>query len=262
MEMVAASKLRRFEDLFARAKPGADFLERLTRNLLSGLGGYLHPLITERPVTKSTLIVATSDTGLCGTYNSNVLHETLRFLRENPARPVEIIAVGKFGLNSLTHQGARIYRGFTELRLSNFEAMSLEVARHAKEQFLHGETDEVLLVYTHYVSRATHVPRIARYLPLARPAAKQEQKIEYILEPDAETVLAKVLPRFLDLTMKLALIEASLSEQIARMLAMKQATDNAEEMIDDLTLLRNKLRQAAITKELIEVVSGARALVH
>lgn len=260
MEMVAAAKLRRFEDLLTKARESAYFLEKLLKNLLKDVASYTHPLFGAKDGTgKIVLVVATSDTGLCGTYNSNLLHAANAFLKEHAGREVEIVTIGKTGLNYFRRIGQKTGLSFNEIRTSNFEATVFEITEHLKKSFLESHVDEVYLLYTQYISKSNYKPRVEKFLNLEKTAEESGERVGYILEPSAERIFDELLPRFLLTKVRTVLLEAFLSEQLSRMVAMRQATDNAVEMIEDLTLLRNKLRQASITKELIEVVSGAKA---
>ena len=260
MEMVAAAKLRRFEDLLTKARESAYFLEKLLKNLLKDVASYSHPLFEAKDGKgKVALVVATSDTGLCGTYNSNLLHAANAFLKENAGREVEIVTVGKTGLNYFRRIGQKTGLSFNEIRISNFESTVQEITEHLTQGFLGSRFDEVYLLYTQYISKSNYKPRVEKFLNLEKTAEEAGEKVGYILEPSADRVFEGLLPRFLLTKVRTVLLEVFLSEQLSRMVAMRQATDNAVEMIEDLTLLRNKLRQASITKELIEVVSGAKA---
>ncbi|MBI4550470.1 MAG: ATP synthase F1 subunit gamma [Candidatus Omnitrophica bacterium] len=269
MEMVAAAKLRRFEDLLARARESADFLENLLGRLLADVRDYDHPLFRAVPEPKRfALLVVASDTGLCGTYNANVLARAAAFLKDRSqsgkggasAPSVEVVPVGKNAVNYFRRLGHEVKASFVENRLSNFEATAEHAAEHLKDRFLAGAVDEVYLLYTKYVSKAQYGPKLEKFLNLEKSGAEGKPGPGYILEPDAGRIFDALLPKFLWSKIRAVLLESFLSEQLSRMMAMRQATDNAAEMIEEMTLLRNKLRQAAITKELIEVVSGAKAL--
>lgn len=261
MEMIAAAKLKRFEDFLTKARASAHFLERLLKNLLGDVSNTQHPLFEKREkVEKVALVLVTSDAGLCGTYNANVLHEAVGFLESMRGKKIEIIPVGKSGLNFFSRRDKKARHSFVEVRLSNFEKIVGEVTEYVKNGFLQGAFDEVYLLYTQFISKSSFRPRIEKFLNMDRSTAATGEKIGYILEPSAERIFEELLPKFLLTKVRTSLLESTLSEQVSRMMAMRQATDNATEMIEDLTLLRNKLRQASITKELIEVVSGAKAL--
>jgi len=267
MEMVAAAKLRRFEDLLTKARESAHFLEKLLKNLLRDVASYSHPLFEKKEATgKIALVVVTSDTGLCGTYNSNLLRAAAGFLKENEGKQVEIIPVGKNGLNFFRRAAGserKIDISFAEIRLSNFESTVSKITEYVQKGFIDGRFEEVYLLYTQYISKSNYKPRVEKFLNLEKSTEKSMgaagERAGYILEPSAERIFEELLPKFLLTKVRTMLLEAFLSEQLSRMVAMRQATDNAVEMIEDLTLLRNKLRQASITKELIEVVSGAKA---
>lgn len=261
MEMVAAAKLRRFEELLMKAREAAAFLDRLLRDLLADVSHYEHPLFERKSRAHPIgLVLFTSDAGLCGTYNANVIQQALAFLREHADRPVTLIPVGKNGMNFFAQRGEKLETAFSEIRVSNFEVKAKQITDTLVGAFLGDRLDEIHLMYTHYVSKASFKPKAEKFLNLDRAAEEGRTRVGYILEPNADRIFEELLPRFLLAKIRTVLLESSLSEQISRMIAMRQATDNASEMIEDLTLLRNKLRQASITKELIEVVSGAKAL--
>lgn len=259
MEMVAAAKLRRFEDLLTKARESAYFLEKLLKNLLNDASSYSHPLFEKKGEANIALVVVSSDTGLCGTYNSNLLHRAADFLKEHDGKKIEIVPVGKNGLGFFKRLNQQVEVSFSEIRLSNFEPTVGEITDYLQKGFLAGRFDEVYLLYTQYVSKSNYKPRVEKFLNLEKAGDSSGERVGYILEPSVERVFDEILPKFLLTKIRTMLLEAFLSEQLSRMVAMRQATDNAVEMIEDLTLLRNKLRQASITKELIEVVSGAKA---
>lgn len=259
MEMVSAAKQRRFEDFLAKARPAADFTGTLLANLLADLPDFRHPLLEEREEKKKIgVVVVASDTGLCGTYNMNVLHEANRFIGKYPAGKVEVVCVGKMSAGFFRRQGRDIPAVFSEIRLANLNAKISEIISFVTEGYLEGRFDEVWVAATKLVTRSVYGPAVEKMFAIERPE-QSGTATGYLIEPDAAKVMDVLLPQYVAGKIRLALLESFFAEQISRMLAMKQATDNAVEMISSLTLLRNKIRQAAITKELIEVVSGARA---
>jgi F-type H+-transporting ATPase subunit gamma len=263
MEMVAAAKLRRFEDLLHSAQPYVERFEGLLGRLLGELPpGYDHPYL-EKSVPaeisdKIALVLFTSDTGLCGTYNRDLVEKVLDWERERPEKKVSFLFVGK--------QGAKVFRGrkapelghFFDLRVSRVEEILEELGERLSSAFLRSEVGEIVFIYARMESLSRFQTTAERFLPFSRPQA-EGAPIRYILEPNSKTVLDKLIPAYFEIRLRFVFYHALLTEQIARMTAMRQATQNAKEMIDELTLLRNKARQAAITKEIIEIVSGSRA---
>jgi len=259
MEMVSAAKQRRFEEFLNKARPSAEFIETLLANLLADLPDFRHPFLEERESKKkSCVVVVSSDTGLCGTYNSNLLHEANRFIEQRSATETEIVCVGKMGALFFRRQGKEINTVFSEIRLSNLSAKVSEIISFVTEGYLQGLFDEVWIAATKLLTKSSYEPLIEKVLNLDRPK-KTGRKTDYLLEPDTGNIMSVLLPQYVASKIRMKLFGAFFAEQISRMIAMKQATDNASEMIGVLTLLRNKIRQASITNELIEVVSGARA---
>lgn len=285
MEMVAAAKLKRFQDLLESARPYTEKMEELLQVLGDGPdrdaaapSPYLRPVPSGNvPVL---LVLFTSDTGLCGTYNGEVEDLAHNFLEEHRDREVKFVFVGKHGANAF--RSPVTLASFSDLRVSRVEEILEGLRKTLETAFLEGKAGEVKAVYTRTESLSRYHPKIESILPingrggvsppagaanLGRQAGRGDRAptteytlAQWILEPDRETVLNKLLPAVFEARLRFIFYHALLTEQIARMTAMRQATQNAEEMIDELTLLRNKARQAAITKEIIEVVSGSRAL--
>ena len=272
MEMVAAAKLRRFQDFLESARPYTQKLEEFLNQLPLHLKGYDHPYlekISERGATswsplqpkisKTILVLFTSDTGLCGTYNAEIEGEASRWIEKNPDRQLQLVFVGKHGANSFHRKGKQILERFFDLRVSHVDEILEGLVKTLEKAFLETGVPEIYVAYTHMESLSKFHPVVERILPIKRTAQNETQK-ETIVEPDPKTVMGRLLPAFFESRLRLVFYHALLTEQIARMNAMRQATQNAKEMIDELTLSRNKARQAAITKEIIEIVSGSRAL--
>ena len=283
MEMVAAAKLRRFQDFLESAKPYTERLEDLVERLLEESPvGYEHPFLQGERVggrgKESTLLVLfTSDTGLCGTYNGDLEEKAREWLHQHREKEISFVFVGKHGASLFHRKETEDLGTFFDLRVSRVDEILLGLRKRLESIFLEGKVDEVHVAYTHLESLARYHPRIERILPIFPSPLPRRQAgsplplkgdrvkgegggIPFLIEPDAKTVLDKLLPAFFEARLRFIFYHALLTEQIARMSAMRQATQNAGEMIDELTLLRNKARQAAITKEIIEVVSGSRAL--
>ena len=259
MQMVAGAKLRRSQEELVSFRPYAEALDQVTRRFLWAHPGLQHPLIaTEQSEAPAGLIIVTSDTGLCGTYNERVLSAAAKFRMEFPSAVV--VAIGRKGTRSLSARGGP--RPVKEIitwggRYDPAEAGKL--LGWLESEYLEGRVSSWNVSYTRFLSALSWKPVVERLLPAERPAA-QEYPEKVIVEPDAATFADRLLRRQLRSQFARVLLEAFTAEHSARMVAMKNATENADEMISSLTLVRNKARQAAITKELIEVVSGAEAL--
>jgi F-type H+-transporting ATPase subunit gamma len=266
MKMVAAAKLRRSQNAVVAARPYANTMERLLRDVAGKIEGPKGPLLTDRPVERVTLVVVTSDRGLCGAFNSNIIKAAVAHLEENHPGWAEdgrarVVCIGKkaadfFGKRRFTVAGKHIgVSGAPTL------VVARSIAGDLIRSFLSGETDRIDLVYNEFKTVAQQKIVIAPFLPVIPEAASGgERSVEYIYEPVKERILDELVPRHLNFAVWRALLESNASEQGARMTAMENATVNANEMIRALQLQYNKARQASITKELLEIVSGAEAL--
>ena len=268
MEMVAAAKLRRFQDFLESARPYTERLESLLDRLPGSLpADYHHPFL-EKPVSSDeaqatkrvALVLFTSDTGLCGTYNSDLENLARQWVRQNPSQQVRFAFVGKHGANSLPKEKARAVANLFDLRVSRVDEILEELRKGLATAFIHSEFDEVHVIYTRMESLARHQIQSEKLLPFSKKETSKETETTYLIEPDPKGVLNRLIPMVFEARLRFIFYHALLTEQIARMSAMRQATQNAKEMIDGLTLQRNKARQASITKEIIEIVSGSRAL--
>ncbi len=264
MEMVAAAKLRRFQDFLESSRPYTEKLAQLVGELLGEApADYQHPFLTERKgkEKKTALVVFTSDTGLCGTYNSELEGTAQGWLKAHSERKVSVVFVGKHGAHSFHRRHYETLGSFFDLRVSRVDEILGRLEKTLQAAFSEGRVDEIQAVYTQMESLARFQPTVEKLLPLTpAPSSEERGRMEFLIEPDAGTVLNRLLPVFFDARLRFIFYHALLTEQIARMNAMRQATKNAKDMIDELTLLRNKARQASITKEIIEIVSGSRTL--
>lgn len=266
MEMVAASKMRRAQERVAAGRPYADRL----RDVLSDLASLQldadelkqFPLLEQREVKTSTLIVMTPDRGLSGPLNSNLFRRTAQYLRSESvdAHP-HTIAVGKKGRDFLNKTGQNVVAEFIQLG----DRPSLDDIRPivdvAMQEFLSGESDAVYMLYPKFINTLSQVPTVIQLLPLERPEGTDSSNddVDYIFEPDAKTVLQEILPRYLETIVYQAVLETVASFYSSQMVAMRNATDNAKELVDDLNLSYNKARQAQITNEVAEISAGANA---
>ena len=264
MEMVAAAKLRRAQQRVEEARPYAAKMEEMLSNLAAGSSGeIIHPYFEERPIKKKTLCVVTSDRGFCGAFNSNIIRMTSHWLQENSDVETEILLVGKKGNDYFKRRSFPIAGLYMDWGGSLDYDKAKEIVRFLTNRFITGETDEISILYTRFVSMVRFQPSMEKYLPISRPDNNKEEtktSTEYIFEPDAEKIYAALMPGYATTKMVTALAESFASEHGSRMIAMNAATTNAGDMIEGLTLDYNKARQAQITKELLEVVSGAEAL--
>lgn len=262
MEMVAAAKLRRFQDMMNKSRAYTRGLETLLKRLSGGPYAEMHPFIKPREGSRTALVLMTSDAGLCGSYNNDLIQMAHKFTKEQAVKPV-YIAVGKSGVTASKNMDLVCSTSFTDIRASRVEEILGELRLTLETLFLSGKVDSIHVIYSHFKNVTAFKAVTEKLLPLERPEADAkaaEEAKDYIFEPSPEKVFERLVPAFFEAKVRMIFLEAIVSEQIARMTAMNQATKNAKEMIDSLVLKRNKARQAAITKELIEIVSGSQAL--
>ena len=259
MKMVAAAKLRRAQEAAERARPYAAKLTEMFTAVAAGIEPDAHPLLARRPERRVDVVVLTSDRGLCGGYNANLLRFTEGFLRERDAAEAAFVVVGRKGLDYYRRRSRRIVLQRLGILAAPAPAIAAELAAELIRRFTAEETDAVYLVYTRFRSAISLIPTAVPLLPVA-PPTRDAPPVDYIFEPERPALLARLLPRYVEALLTQALLEAVASEHGARMTAMDNATSNATEMIGALTLSMNRARQATITKELMEIVSGAEAL--
>ncbi len=261
MEMVAASKMKRSQERTIAARPYAE----LIGEVLAGLavqqrsGDEVHPLLVSRPVKRIGIVHITPDRGLCGGLVVNVNRSAARFILAQP-QPVSVVAVGRKGLDFMLRSGQDVSARFTQLGDRPPVTDVLPMARVITEDYTNSVVDEVYLSYTRFMTTMTQEPVIERLLPVEMVSGGQAQNVEYIYEPSPDMVLEHLLPRFVEMRLYHVILEAIASEQSARMVAMRSATDNAAELIEELTLTYNKVRQEMITTELLDITGGAMAL--
>ena len=274
MKMVAASRLRRAQERIQQARPFATQMLRVLNSLASRVDPASHPLLDERAVPKAggkvLLFVITADRGLCGSFNTNVIKSSGNFIADNGGREVALGLIGRRGRDFFGRRGFEVR--YEQVNL--FAALKFEdaqtIARAGIDAFVGGEVDSVYLVYNEFKSVMVQRVVVERLLPIPRldlePAAAAgtavptEPVVDYLYEPAPEELFKHLLPSHVEVQVFRALLESAAAEHAARMTAMDAATRNSAEMIEDLTLYMNKVRQAAITREIIEVVSGAQAL--
>jgi F-type H+-transporting ATPase subunit gamma len=262
MKLVSAARLRRAQDRVLAARPYAQRMHEVLQEL--GRAGELpdHPLLQKREPRTAGFVLATSDRGLCGAYNMNLIRTLQNAIRDMGLTPeqVKLICVGRRGYQFFSKRGYPIalYRSMPTSGAGLDDARV--VADAVQQMFVSGEVDRVYLVYSQFINPVTQRPTVLPLLPIEPPAGDERTHYDFVFEPSAEELLARLLPRYLLTQVLQALLEASASEHGARMTAMSMASDNAGKMIQELTLTMNRLRQAVITKEIAEVVSGAEAL--
>ena len=259
MKMVSAAKLRRAQEAAERARPYAAKLSEMFSAVAAGVEPEAHPLLARRPERRVDLLVVTSDRGLCGGYNANLLRFAETFIRQREAAETAIAVVGRRGLDYYRRRSANVLLHRLGILTTPASEMAHELAAEVTRRFEAEETDAVYLIYTRFRSALSQVPSAVPLLPVATPAT-EVAPADYIFEPPRTELLALLLPRYVETVITQALLEAIASEHGARMTAMDNATRNASDMIGRLTLSMNRARQATITKELMEIVSGAEAL--
>lgn len=258
MEMVSAAKLNRVKGTFLQSKPYLTNTERVLFNLLSDEETVDHPALEERKVKNNIgLVVIASDTGLCSTYNNNVLRVAKEFANHVGKSKIRIIAVGKEALSYFKKEGYAVEESYIGMRGKFSPDVALEISQTLTAVFLSHKCDEIHIAYTHFSPNLRHKPVVEDFLPIRYERKKKQY---YLLEPGRETILNDLVSRYLLDKVRVILLDAFTAEHSARMLAMKLATDNADELIDTLTLMKNKARQFAITKEVLEIAMSAEAL--
>ena len=266
MEMVAASKMRRAQERMRHARPYADKVRNIAAHLANANPEYRHPFLVRRDTIKAAgVILVTTDKGLCGGLNTNVLRLVTQRMREleKAGTKLQVTAIGNKGLGFMQRIGAKVVSQITQLGDAPHLDKMIGPVKLQLDAYAAGEVDAVYIAYTRFINTMKQEPVVEQLLPLD-PSKLQETSREYswdyLYEPDAESVLNELLLRYVEAMVFQAVAENMASEQSARMVAMKSASDNAKKVIGDLQLSYNKARQAAITKELSEIVSGAAAV--
>jgi F-type H+-transporting ATPase subunit gamma len=262
MKMVSAAKLRRAQDAATAARPYADKLADLLRNVAARVEGSTHPLLQARPEERTVhLLLVTADRGLCGAYNTNLIRKAEAFLEERGRDRVRLTLVGRRGFDYFKKRGVNIIDKHINLFGGPTSQLAQAIGEKLAREFADGSSDGVYLIYSHFRSALVQAPTLERLLPISAEAtAADTQALDYLYEPDAEILLGRLLRQYVTVLIHRAFLEANASEHAARMTAMDSATSNASEMINRLTLDMNRARQATITKELMEIVGGAEAL--
>jgi F-type H+-transporting ATPase subunit gamma len=265
MKMVSAAKLRRAQDRIFAARPYAAAMREVLQSVAERVDVTKHLLLEQREEEKVLVLVVTSDKGLCGAFNANAIKAAQNFIREKQWPSVQILPIGRKANDFFRRRPIPLRPQATQV----FQALSLGVAKEIADSlikdFIDDEIDAVYVVYNEFRSVMSQVVHVERLLPLAHEWAPGQPKggaastIEYLYEPSPDAILNDLLPKHIEFQLYRFLLESAAAEQGARMTAMEAATKNASEMIEHLTLTYNRIRQAAITKEIIEIVSGAAA---
>jgi len=268
MKLVAAAKLRRAQENMLKAKPYANRMRDLIWDLSEHTSHDAHPLLQIRPEENALMVVITSDRGLCGAFNSNINRRAERYLKsgEGGHAKVELALMGKKGRDYFRRRGFPIAAEYMDVLTDpNFNHVA-EIGGELVAKFLDGKLDAVYVVYNEFKSALSQQVVVERLLPIVPEVSQQDgpgqtiQGLEFIFEPSAGTVLDNVLPMYFNIRLYFAVLESLAAEMGARMTAMESATQNASELISKLSLMYNKARQAAITTEMLEIVSGAEAM--
>jgi F-type H+-transporting ATPase subunit gamma len=266
MEMVAASKMRKAQDRMRHARPYSEKVRNIASHLAEANPEYTHPFLVKSDVSKTVgIIVVTTDKGLCGGLNTNVLRLVTNKMREleGQGKKVEAVAIGNKGLGFLHRVGAKVVSQAVHLGDTPHLDKLIGPVKVLLDAYQEGKLDAVYLCYTKFINTMKQEPMLEQLLPLSPEHMKRTDKSyswDYIYEPDAQTVIDELLVRYVEALIYQAVAENMASEQSARMVAMKAASDNAGNVISELKLVYNKTRQAAITKELSEIVAGAAAV--
>ena len=268
MQMVAASKMRRAQQAALAGRPYASLMNQVLGNVTFHAGDFTHPLMEKRDGPKRAVIVVATDKGLCGALNSNLMREAAKFDKANTV----YVTAGRKAAQFVSRSRRNLAAEFTYKDAPLFSE-ARAISKFARDLFLKAEVDRVDILFTTFISTLSQKPELRPFLPIGDikavnagvPADRQDEKLlhgstEFLFEPSADQVLAAMLPHSLNFQVYQILLEAKASEQSAKMVAMKNATDNANQLIKDLTLEYNKMRQASITKELLEIASAAMAL--
>ena len=268
MKMVSAAKLRKAQDAIVRMRPYADKLNQMLRNVLSAVGGDISISFgKEREVKHSTVVVITSNRGLAGAFNTNIIKAAIRvieteFAEQRAAKQLSILCIGKRGYDFFrkNYKDCEIIRDYVLL----FENLDFDhtvvVPRFLMDKFTKGETDKIVVCYGRFKNAATQFAETVQYLPVPKIESATTRKVDYIFEPEKDVLLDTLVPSILEVQFQKFLLDTHASEHGARMTAMDKATTNADDLLSELRINYNKARQEAITKELSEIVGGAAAL--
>ena len=261
MEMIATSKMRRAQERGLAGRPYSEKIRQVIADLaaLSQGGESVHPLLQRRPVNRMAIVHITPDRGLCGGLIGNINRRTGSFIQEKNI-PVSLICVGRKGVDYMKRSGRDVRAEFTGLGDRPSYLDTLPISRIIIDDYTNGVIDAVYLAYSRFMSVLVQRPVVEPVLPAEPAESTGGANLDFLYEPGSTAVLGGLLPRFVEMQVYHAILEAIASEQSARMVAMRNATENAGELIDDLTLMYNKARQESITKELLDITGGVEAM--
>jgi len=268
MKFIAAARLRRAQETAVSLRPYASGIREILRSAMSRIENpEQFPLLTQRPEEKVLVLVTSGERGLCGAFNANVLRRAFEFLKEKSGKSVEVIAIAKKSRDAFRKRSWKIVAEYVDVTSKADLGKAKEIAAEVMKVYEAGGADSVYLIYNEFKNVMMQTLRVEKLLPLERAALGEHEKgapatsagdtVDYIYEQPAEQIFNKLVPRYVEMQIFRMLAESSAAEHAARMTAMESATSNASDVIDALTLHMNKVRQAAITREIIEVVSGA-----
>lgn len=266
MEMVAAAKLRKAQNAAQNARPYAEKINALIHNIGQAVGNIQHPLIKERKVRKVAMVVLTSNKGLCGAFNTNVIRLAEGYLRRSVDKEHVLFCIGKKGADYFRRREYNVKKSYTPSEKKIELPLISELVKDLSRGYEDGEFDQVMVFFSQYVSPMIQKPTDLTIIPFTHSNAEGEGEKrkpavrDYIFEPDPEELMNELIPKYLESQIYSALAQTQAGEQAARLIAMKNATDSAKEVIHTLTLSYNKARQAGITKEILEIVSGSEAI--
>ncbi len=263
MNMVAAAKLRGAQQRMENFRPYAETFTKMLGNLASRIEPEIHPFFQQAPlVEKVGLVLMTADRGLCGSFNVNLINTAVKFAREKEAADIKtaFFCVGRKGRDFIRRRKMEMPASWVDVWNKFDFTNAIAVAREAMSAFLTGEVQEVYLVHSTFINVAVQKPKLVKLLPISPEEAVEEGGPEYLFEPPMAQFLEHLLPKFINTAVYHGFLENAASEHAARMTAMDNASNNCKEMINQLTLVMNKARQAGITKELMDIVGGAEAL--
>jgi F-type H+-transporting ATPase subunit gamma len=263
MELVAAARMRRAQQRVLASRPYAERMRDMLADLSQIAAGGAeseYPLLASRPVQRAEVILITPDRGLCGSLPSNIMRRATRFMLDEANAATPMVTVGRKGRDFMRRYGREIAAEFIGIGDAPSFLDIAPISRVAMDDFIGGRVDAVYVVYSRFISTLQQRPEVLKVLPVEPPAEASGRYSEFIFEPSPRQVLNYLLPRFVEVQIYQAILDSIASEQSARMVAMRNATDNANSLIKDLTLTYNKVRQANITKEILEIAGGAAAL--
>jgi F-type H+-transporting ATPase subunit gamma len=264
MSLVAGSKMRRAQQSALANRPYADQLRWVLADVVESLeaeaaeGAAMHPLLERREVGAHALVLMTPDRGLCGGLNTNLIRAAGAYMASHPI--TKLVSVGRKGNDFFRRARIEILGEFTKLGdYPSYEDVR-PISRLVMDAYTSGEVDRVAIIYPAFINTVLQRPEVLELLPATAPEDADVKAVDYIYEPDAATVLSHLMPRYVEIQVYRAVLELAASEQSARMVAMRNATDAAQELVQELTLLRNKVRQEQITKELLDITGGVEAI--